>query len=86
MSEDFHDRLVAVHDEVQRAGSDASEALERKLGALATADLPEGVRRLPTARMRPGPHLGPQDGSGSADTGTSRRRRSQAGRGTLAAR
>jgi hypothetical protein len=68
MSE-FHDSLDAVHAEVLESGHGSTAALDRKLSALAGAPLPEGVRRLPTARMCPGPHLAPQEDMGALGPG-----------------
>lgn len=76
MSE-FHDRLDAVHAEVQEAGHEATATLDRKLSALARADLPAGVRRLPTSRMRPGPHLAPQVDVGATSPSGAGGRRAQ---------
>ncbi len=63
----FHDRLTAVHTEIWRAGTEPSDALDALLEALGAAEPPEGVRRLPTARMMAGPHLAAQDEEETAD-------------------
>ncbi|KPQ10472.1 MAG: hypothetical protein HLUCCA09_00490 [Rhodobacteraceae bacterium HLUCCA09] len=85
MSE-FHDRLDAVHAEVQEAGHESTATLDRMLSALARADLPEGVRRLPTSRMRPGPHLAPQVDIGATSPVGAGGRQAQPARWSLVAR
>ncbi|RDC71558.1 hypothetical protein DLJ49_14170 [Rhodovulum sp. 12E13] len=85
MSE-FHVRLDAVHAEVLEAGHEATETLDRKLSALAGAALPEGVRRLPTARMCPGPHLAPQEDVGATGAGGAGGGHAQPARWSLVAR
>jgi len=72
----FHDRLSAVHDEIWRAGTEPSDTLGAMLAALGAAEPPEGVYRLPTARMTAGPHLAAQDDRDTAGAagGDGRRR------------
>ena len=53
----YKDRLAAVQWEIWAGGVTATPELETMLRELEAAPLPEGVSRLPTAQMRPGPHL-----------------------------
>ncbi|MEE4118617.1 MAG: hypothetical protein V2I65_06350 [Paracoccaceae bacterium] len=85
MSE-FHVRLDAVHAEVLESGYEATATLDRKLSALAGAALPEGVTRLPTARMCPGPHLAPQEDMGATGAEGAASRRANSAQRSLVAR
>jgi len=65
---DFFSLVAAVHGEVWEGGTEASPHLSALLMDLAAAETPEGVIRLSTARMAPGPHLAAQDAAGGDQT------------------
>lgn len=57
---DFHRLFRKVHCEIWDSGVGATPELSGLLAELECADLPEGVTRLPTARLAPGPHIAAQ--------------------------
>lgn len=57
---DFHAILRSVHGELWEAGPDGDGRLQTLLDDLVRQPLPDGITRLPSACMGPGPHLAPQ--------------------------
>lgn len=58
---DFHLFLRTLQGEIWEAGPAPTPTLEAMLTCLSAAPPPQGIVRLPTARMAPGPHLAPQE-------------------------
>ena len=63
---DFNDLLFAVHGEIWEAGTGPRDELYGLLFDLSAVPMPEGVSRLPSSAMVPGPHLAAQDECGEA--------------------